>query len=153
MEPAPGVRAGLAVEEVACFAAGAKLVLGAAAFLGITVSETGARGRGVAADLADAVESGETRDVRCGAAGLAAAEDVGADGSLPDVEADNVDDRAGGPVGLPGAKDVLRVVAGIEGPAVDVLGGMVALEDGAETDTGDFFAGMLDEGVDFAVGV
>lgn len=153
MEPAPGVRAGLAVEEVPCFAAGAKLLLGAAAFLGITVSETGARGRGVAADLADAVESGETRDVRCGAAGLAAAEDVGADGSLPDVEADNVDDRAGGPVGFPGAKDVLRVGAGIEGPEVDGLGGMAALEDGAETDTGDFFAGMFDEGVDFAVGV
>lgn len=151
IEPAPGVRAGFAVEEVDCFTAGARLALGAAAFFGITDSETGARGRGVAADLADAVETGETRDARCGAAGLAAAEEVGPEGNLPDVEADNVDDRACGPVGFPGAKDVLREGAGIEGPAVDGLGGMAALEDGAEADTGDFFAGGLDEGVDFAV--
>ena len=148
-EPAPGVRAGFAVEEVDCFTAGARLALGAA-FFGITVSETGARGRGVAADLAEAVETGETRDARCGAAGLAAAEEVGAEGNLPDVEADSVDKRAWGPVGFPGAKDVLRVGAGME-PAVDGLGGMAALEVGAEADTGDFFAGGLDEGVGFAV--
>jgi len=152
IEPAPGVRAGFAVEGVDCFAAGARLALGAA-FFGITLSETGARGRGVAAVLADAVESGETKDARCGAAGLAAAEEVGAEGNLPDVEADNVDDRASGPVALPGAKDVLRVGAGTEGLTVDPLGGMAALEDGAEADTGDFFAGGLDEGVDFTVGV
>lgn len=149
-EPAPGVRAGFAVEEVDCFEAGARLALDAA-FFGITVSETGARSRGVAADLADAVESGETRDARCGAAGLAAAEEADAEGNLPDVEADNVDDRASGPVGFPGAKDVLRVGAGTEGLTVDALGGMVVLEDGAEADTGDFFAGRLDGGVDFAV--
>lgn len=140
------------MEEVDCFTAGARLTLGAGAFFGITDSETGARGRVVAADLADAVESGETRDARCGAAGLAAAEKVGAEGNLPDVEADNVDDRAGGPVCFPGAKDVLRVGAGTEGLTVDALGGMVALEEGAEADTGDFFAGRLDGGVDVTVG-
>lgn len=145
IEPAPGVLVGRAAEVADCLADGARLALGAAAFFEATPSANEARGRGAAADLADAVESGETRDARCGAAFLAAAEEVGAEDNLPDVEADNVDDRAGGAVGLAGANDVLRVGAGVEGVVVDGLGGMVALEDGAEVDTGDLFAGRLDE--------
>ena len=146
VEPTPGVRADRTVEAAGCLAEGTRLALGAAAFFGTTVSETGARVRGVIADLADAVESGETTDARCGAAGLTAAED-----NLPDVDVANVDDRAGGPVDFAGANDDLRVGTGAEGIAVDCLGGMVALEDGAEVDSGDFFAGGLDEGAGFGL--
>jgi hypothetical protein len=137
----PGARVGRAVEVVGGLADGARLVLGAATFFGITASETEGRGRGVAADLADVVESGEMTDARCGAAGLVAADEVVAEDNLPDVEVANVDDR-GGPGGFAGANDDLRV--GAEGP-VDGLGGMVALEDGVEVDSGDFFAAELDE--------
>ena len=84
--------------------------------------------------MADPVDSGETTDARCGTAGLTVDE-----GGLPDVEADSVDDRAGGPVGFAGANDVLRVGGGAEGVVVDGLGGMVAFEDGAEMD---FFNAM-----------
>lgn len=107
IEPAPGIRAGRAAEVAGGLADGAKLLLGAAAFFGITASLTEARGRWVVADLADAVESGETTDARCGAAGLAGAE-VSEKG-LPDVEVASVDDRTGGPVGFGGTSDVLRV--------------------------------------------
>jgi hypothetical protein len=150
-EPAPGVRADRAVEMVDSLADGTRLALGAAAFFGTTVSETEARGRGVAADLTDAVESGETTDARCGTADLAAAEGVAAEDNLPDVEVANVDDRAGGPVGFAGANDDLRVGAGAEEVAVDSLGGMAVLEDGAEVDSGNLFVGGLDEGVDFGL--
>lgn len=108
------------------------LLLGAAAFFGITASEIECRGRGAVPDLAD-VESGETRDARCGTAGLAGAEETVDEGVLPDVEADSVDDRTGGAVGFAGTSDVLRV-GGAEGVVVDGLGGMVAFEDGAEMD-------------------
>lgn len=144
IELTPGVRAGRAVEVVGGLADGARLALGAAAFFGITASETEARGRDIAADLADVVESGEATDARCGAAGLVAAEEVVAEDNLPDVEVANVDDRAG-PVGFATNED-LRV--GAEGP-VDGLGGMAALEDGAEVDSEDFFAAGLDEGAVF----
>jgi hypothetical protein len=128
---------------------GARLALGAAAFFGITAAETEARGRGVVADLADAVDSGEATDARCGTAALAGAEEAVDEDNLPDVEADSVDDRAGGPVGFAGASDILRVGAGAEGLAVDGLGGMVAFEDGAEMD---FFNAMgLDGGTSFEV--
>jgi len=138
----PGARVGRAIEVVGGLADGARLALGAAAFFGITASETEGRGRDVAADLADVVESGETTDARCGAAGLVAAD---AEDNLPDVEVANVDDRAV-PGGFAGANDDLRV--GAEGP-VDGLGGMAALEDGVEVDSGDFFAAGLDEGAVF----
>lgn len=142
-EPVPGVRAGRAVEGAGGLADGAKLLLGAAGFFGITASETKARGRWTVADLADAVESGETTDVRCGTAGLAGAVD---EGGLTDVEADSVDDRTGGPVGFAGASDVLRVGGGMEGVG---LGGMVVFEDGAEMD---FFTAMgLDGGAGLGV--
>jgi hypothetical protein len=144
IEPAPGVRAGRAVEVAGGLADGAKLLLGAAAFFGITASETEARGRWIVADLADPVESGETTDARCGTAGLTVDE-----GGLPDVEADSVDDRTGGPVGLAGANDVLRVGGGTEGAVVDGLGGMVVFEEGAEMD---FFTAMgLDGGAGLKV--
>jgi hypothetical protein len=147
IEPTPGVRR--AVEVVDCLADGARLALGAAAFFGSTASETEARGRGAAADLADVVESGETRDARCGAAALAAAaEEVVAEDNLPDVEVANVDDRAGGPAGFAGANDDLRVGPVADG-VVDCLGGMAALEEGADVASGDFFVGGLDEGTDF----
>lgn len=144
IEPAPGARAGRAVEE----ADGARLLLGAAAFFGgFTAPETEARGRGVVADLADAVDSGETTDARCGTAALASAEEAVDEENLPDVEADIVDDRTGGPVGLAGASDILRVGAGTEGVPVDGLGGMVVFEEGAEMD---FFSTMgLDGGTSF----
>jgi hypothetical protein len=151
IEPAPGVRAGRAAEVVDCLADGTRLALGAA-FFGTTASDTEARGRGVALGLTDAAESGEARNARCGAPGLAAAEEVVAEDNLPDVEADNVEDRAGGPADFAGANDVLRDGAGAEGVAVDGLGGMAGLEDGAEADTGDFFAGGWDEGADLRVG-
>ena len=142
--PAPGVRAGRAVEVAGGLADGAKLLLGAAAFFEITASETEARGRWIVADLADAVESGETTDARCGTAGLAGAEETVDEGGFPDVEADSVDDRTGGPVGFAGASDILRVGGGAEGVVVDDLGGMAAFEDGAEID---FFTAMgLDGG-------
>jgi hypothetical protein len=132
------------VEVAGGLADGAKLLLGAAAFFGITASETEARGRWIVADLADAVESGETTDARCGIVGLA-----GAEGGLPDVEADSVDDRTRGPVGFGGTSDVLRVGGGAEGVVVDGLGGMVAFEDGAEMD---FFTAMgLDGGAGLGV--
>lgn len=125
---------------------GAKLLLGAAAFFGITAS---ARGRWIVADLADPVESGETADARCGTVGLAEAEETVDEGGLPDVEADSVDDRTGGPVGFAGINDVLRVGGGTEGLVVDGLGGMVAFEDGAEMD---FFTAMgLDGGAGLGV--
>ena len=133
IEPAPGVRAGRAVELAGGLADGTILLLGAAAFFGITASEIEGRGRGAAPDLADVAESGETRDARCGTAGLADAEETVEEGGLPDVEADSVDDRTGGPVSFAGTSDVLRV-GGAEGVVVDGLGGMVALEDGAEMD-------------------
>ncbi len=114
IEPAPGVRAGRTM-EVADGLDGARLLLGAAAFFGITASETEARGRCVVADLADVVESGEATDARCGTASLAGA------------------DRTGGPAGLAGASEVLRVGGGAEG-VDDGLGGMVVFEDGAEMD-------------------
>jgi len=149
IEPAPGVRAGRAVEVAGGLVDGAKLLLGAAAFFGITASETGARGRWIVAGLADAVESGETTDARCGTAGLAAAEEDVDGGGLPDVEADSVDDRTGGPVGFAGASDILRVGGGTEGAVVDGLGGMVAFEDGAEID---FFSAVgLDGGAGLGV--
>ena len=149
IEPAPGVRAGRAVEVAGGLADGAKLLLGAAAFFGITASEAGARGRWTVADLADAVESGETTDARCGTAGLAGAEETVDEGGLPDVDADSVDDRTGGPVGFAGASDILRVGGGTEGLVVDGLGGMVAFEDGAEID---FFTAMgLDGGAGLGV--
>jgi len=141
IEPAPGVRAGRAVDVAGGLADGAKLLLGAAAFFGITASETEARGRWIVADLADPVDSGETTDARCGTVGLAGEEETVDEGGLPDVEADSVDDRTGGPVGFAGINDVLRVGGGTEG---DGLGGMVAFEDGAEMD---FFTAMgLDGG-------
>jgi hypothetical protein len=127
---------------------GAKLLLGAAAFFGITASETEARGRWIVADLADAVESGETTDARCGTVGLAGAEETVDEGGLPDVEADSVDDRTGGPVGFGGISDVLRVGAGAEGVVVDGLGGIVAFEDGAEMD---FFTTMGLDGAGLGV--
>ena len=142
-EPVPGVRAGRAVEVAGGLAGGAKLLLGAAGFFGMTVSETEVRGRWAVADLADAVESGETADARCGTAGLAGAVD---EGGLTDVEADSVDDRTGGPVGFAGASDVLRVGGGMEGVG---LGGMVVFEDGAEMD---FFTAVgLDGGAGLGV--
>ena len=64
IEPAAGVRAGRAVEVEGCLADGARLALGGATLPGITAPESEARGRGVAADLTDAAESGETRDER-----------------------------------------------------------------------------------------
>ena len=71
------------------------------------------------------------------------------EGGLPDVEADSVDDRTGGPGGFAGANDVLRVGAGAEGAVNDGLGGMVAFEDGAEMD---FFTTMgLDGGAGLGV--
>jgi hypothetical protein len=77
---------------------------------------------------------------------LAGAEEAVDEDNLPDVEADSVDDRAGGPVGFAGASDILRVGAGL---AVGGLGGMVAFEDGAEMD---FFTAMgLDGGASFEV--
>jgi hypothetical protein len=85
--------------------------------------------------LVDVAESGETTDERDGAAGtgLAVGGDDVAEDNLPDVEADNVDDRAGGAAGFPGSIDVLRVGAGTEeGVAVDDLGGIVAFEAGAK---------------------
>jgi hypothetical protein len=100
--------------------------------------------------LADAVESGETRDVRCGTEDLTA-EELVAEDNLPDVEADKVPDFAEGALGFGGASDVLRVGVGMEGVVVDGLGGMVAFEDGAEVDTGDFFKGGFDEGVGLRV--
>jgi hypothetical protein len=118
---------------------GARLVLGAAAFFGFTAPATEARGRGIVADLADAVDSGETTDARCGTAALAGAEGAIDEENLPDVEADIVDDRTGGPVGLAGASDILRDGAGTEGVPVDGLGGMVVFEEGAEMD---FFSAM-----------
>jgi hypothetical protein len=135
------------VEVAGGLADGAKLLLGAApAFFGFTASETEARGRWIVADLADAVETGETTDARCGTRGLAGAEETVDEGGLPDVEADSVDDRTGGPVGFAGANDVLRVGGGA---AVDGLGGMVAFEDGAEMD---FFTAMgLDGGAGLRV--
>ena len=128
IELEPGVRAGRA-DAGGCFAEGARLVLGPA-FFGRTPSVTEARARGVAADLVDVAESGETTDERGGAAGpglVVGGEDVAED-NLPDVEADNVDDRAGGAVDFEGSIDVLRVGAGTEGVAVEDLGGMVAFE-------------------------
>ena len=116
------------MEVAGGLASGAKLLLGAAAFFGTTASETEARGRWIVADLADPVESGEMTDARCGTAGLTVDE-----GGLPDVEADSVDDRTGGP-GFGGANDVLRVGGGAEGVVVDGLGGMVDFEEGAEMD-------------------
>jgi hypothetical protein len=74
IEPAAGVRAGRAVEVAGGLAGGAILLLGAAAFFGTTASDIEGRGRWVVADFADAVESGETTDARCGA-GLAGAEE------------------------------------------------------------------------------
>jgi hypothetical protein len=146
IEPAPGVRAGRTVEVAGGLADGAKLLLGAAAFFGITASETEPRGRGTVADLADAVESGETTDPRCGTAVLAGAEETADEGGLPDVEAESVDDRTGG---FGGASDILRVGGGAEGVVVDGLGGMVAFEDGAEMD---FFRAMgLDGGAGLGV--
>jgi hypothetical protein len=80
---------------------------------------------------------------------LAGAEENVDEGGFPDVEADSVDDRTGGPVGLAGASDILRVGGGAEGVVVDGLGGMVAFEDGAEMD---FFTAMgLDGGVGLGV--
>ncbi len=144
IEPVPGARAGRAVEVADGLADGPRLLLGAGALFGTTASETEARGRCVVADLADAVESGETTDARCGTAGLG-----GMEGGLPDIEADSVEDRTGGPAGLAGASDVLRVGGGAEGVVVDGLGGMVAFEDGAEMD---FFTTMgLDEGAGLGV--
>lgn len=149
VEPAPGVRAGRAVEVAGGLADGAKLLLGAGAFFGTTASETEARGRWTVADLADAADSGETTDARCGAAALAGAEETVDEGGFPDVEADSVDDRTGGPVGFAGASDILRVGGGAEEVAVDGLGGMVAFEDGAEMD---FFTAMgLDGGAGLGV--
>jgi hypothetical protein len=149
IDPAPGVRAGRTVEAAGGLADGAKLLLGAAAFFGITASETEARGRWIVADLADAVESGETTDARCGTAGLAGAEETVDERGLPDVEADSVDDRTGGPVGFAGTSDVLRVGGGAKGVVVDSLGGMIAFEDGAEMD---FFTAMgLDGGAGLGV--
>jgi hypothetical protein len=72
---------------------------------------------------------------------LATAEGV----NLLEVEVDNVADRAGGAAGFAGANDILRAGAGAEGVVLDDLGGMAGLEDGAEVDTGDFFAGGRDE--------
>ncbi len=149
----PGVRA-VRAEAGGCFADGAKLALGAAAFFGTTPSVTEARGRAAAADLVDVAESGETTDERDGAAGAGLAvegEDVAED-NLPDVEADNVDDRAGGAVDFPGSIDVLRVGAGTEeGVVVDDLGGIVALEAGPKVDEGDFLAEELDVTTGFGV--
>lgn len=135
----PGVRTGR-VKEGGCFADGVRLVLGAAPFFGRTPSVTEARGRDAAADLVDVAESGETTDERAGAGlvGEAVAED-----NLPDVEADNVDDLAGG-VGFPGSIDVLRVDAGTEeGAAVDDLEGILAFDAGAEVG-GDLLGAELD---------
>ena len=150
IEPAPGVvRAGRAVEVAGGLADGAKLLLGAGAFLGTTVSEAEGRARWAVADLADAVDSGETTDARCGTAALTGAEETVDEGGFPDVEADSVDDRTGGPVGFGGASDILRVGPGAEGVAVDGLGGMVTFEDGAEMD---FFNAMgLDGGAGLGV--
>lgn len=128
------------MEVAGGLAGGAKLFLGAGAFLGITASATEARGRWIVADLADAVESGEITDARCGTAGLAGAGETADEGGLPDIDADSVDDRTGGPPGgFGGASDILRVGGGTEGLVVDGLGGMVAFEDGAEMD---FFTKM-----------
>lgn len=139
--------AGRAVEVAGGLADGAKLFLGAAGFFGIMASE--ARGRWIVADLADAVDSGEITDARCGTAGLTGAEETVDEGGLPDVEAASVDDRTGGPVGLAGASDILRVGGGTEGAVVDGLGGMVVFEDGAEMD---FFTAMgLDGGAGLRV--
>ena len=143
----PGVRAGRA-EAGGCFEDGARLALGAA-FFG-TPSVTEARGRGAAADLVDVAESGETTDERDGTGLAVGGEDVAED-SLPDVEADNVDDRARGAVDFPGSIDVLRVGAGTEeGVAVDDLGGIVAFEAGAKVG-GDFLTAELDVTVGFGV--
>lgn len=133
-----------------CFEDGARLALGAPAFFGRTPSVTEARGRDAAADLVDVAESGETTDERDGAGLAAGGEDVAED-NLPDVEADNVNDRAGA-VGLPGSIDVLRVGAGtVEGVALDDLGGIVAFEAGAKVDGGDFLAAELDVTAGFGV--
>lgn len=147
IELAPGVRAGR-VEAGGCFAAGARLALGAA-FFGRAPSVTEARGRDVAADLVDVAESGETTDERVGAALVVGGDDVVED-NLPDVEADNVDDRAGA-VGLLGSIDVLRVGAGAEeGAEVDDLGGIAVFEAGAEVG-GDLLTAELDVTAGFGV--
>lgn len=103
--------------------------------------------------MVDVAESGETTDERDGAAeiGLAVGGEDVAEDNLPDVEADNVDDRAGAPTGLPGSIDVLRVGAGTEEGVVDDLGGIVAFEAGAKVDEGDFLAAELDVTADFGV--
>jgi hypothetical protein len=81
--------------------------------------------------LVDVAESGEATDERDGTAGTGLAVG-GEEDNLPDVEADNVADRAGG-AGFPGSIDVLRVGAGTEeGVAADDLGGIVAFEVGAK---------------------
>ncbi len=136
IELVPGARAGR-TEADGCFADGARPALGAAAFFGKRPSVTEARGRGAAADLADVAESGDATDERGGAArmGLAVGEEDAAEDNLPDVEADNVDGRAGGTVDFPGSIDVLRAGAGTEEEvAVDDLGGIVNFEAGATVD-------------------
>lgn len=147
IEPEPGVRAGRPAEATGGLAEGARLVLDTGVFFGRTDPATEGRGRCVVADLTDEVESGEATDARGGTAVLAGAEGAVDEDSLPDVDADRVPDRAGGPVALPGASDVLRVGAGAGGVAADCLGGMVVFEDGAEMD---FFNTMgLEEGAGF----
>jgi hypothetical protein len=139
IEPAAGAREGRAVVVVGGLLDGVKLPLGARDFLGTVLSETEARGRGVAADLADTVESGETTDARDGVVegGLAAVEEDVAEDNLPDVEVDSVDDRAGA-AGFGGACDGLRV------GAPDGLGGIATFEDGAEVEVGDFLTAGLE---------
>jgi hypothetical protein len=144
-----GVRAGRA-EEGGCFADGARLPLGAAPFFGRTPSVTEARGRDAAADLVDVAESGETTDERGGADGTGLEGEAVAEDTLPDVEADNVDDRAGG-AGFPGSIDVLRVGAGTpEEVEVDNFGGIVDFDAGAKVG-GDLLAAELDVTAGFGV--
>jgi hypothetical protein len=92
----------------------------------------------------DATESGETTDGRVGADGTGLVGEAVAEDNLPDVEADNVDDRATGAVGFPGSIDVLRVGAGTEEEAgVDDLGGIAAFDAGAKVG-GDLLTVELD---------
>lgn len=144
-----GVRAGRA-EEGGCFADGARLPLGAAPFFGRTPSVTEARGRDAAADLVDVAESGETTDERGGADGTGLEGEAVAEDTLPDVEADNVDDRAGG-ADFPGSIDVLRVGAGTpEEVEVDNFGGIVDFDAGAKVG-GDLLTAELDVTAGFGV--
>ena len=150
IELVPGVRVGR-VEEGGCFADGARLALGAALFFGRTPSVTEARSRVAAADFVDVVESGETTDERDGADGAGLEGEAVTKDTLPDAEADNVDDRVGGAVDFPGSIDVLRVGAGtVEGVEVDDLGGIVDFDAGAKVE-GDLLTAELGVTAGFGV--